>query len=155
MSDNLQDLIARSLGVVPQAPAATAYTPSPKKLGAVPPKPEPQYEYRISVSRQEYGSVYITSTSTDSAFDEATADDIQWDDCGDIDWDASEVEQTSYTPENQSEIDDWEASYGTKYTDDGEPKCSDCGYEYAVNDLKLNPTDDNEWFCTDCYAENV
>lgn len=147
MSQNLQDLITKTLGVVHTAPAAPKFAAS-----AVPERPEPEYEFRISVYRNEYGSAYIRATSADAAFDQASSDDIQWDDCGDIQWDGADTEQVDDEPVNQDELDDWDDKYGNKYTAEGTPKCSGCNWETSnpTQKLRLNPDDDNEWFCEDC-----
>jgi hypothetical protein len=150
MSDNLQDLITKTLGVVHTAPAAPKFASS-----AVPERPEPEYEFRISVYRSEYGSAYIRATSADAAFDQASSDDIQWDDCGEIQWDGADTEQMDDEPVNQQEIDEWDDKYGRKYTSEGTPKCTACDDEMSEKKLRQSPNDDNEWFCDDCYDDNV
>lgn len=150
MSDNLQDLITKTLGVVHTAPAAPKFASS-----AVPERPEPEYEFRISVYRNEYGSAYIRATSAHAAFDLVSSDDVNWDDCGDIEWDGADTEQMEDDPVNQDELDAWDEKYGSKYTHDGSPKCSGCEDEMSEKKLKQSPNDDNEWFCEDCYETYI
>lgn len=153
MSQNLQDLITKTLGVVQTAPAATA--PAAPKFASSPERPEPQYEFRISVVRLEYGGAVITASSPKEAFDLAGSEDIDWYKTGDTDWDSADTEQISNHPVNQDEIDEWDDKYGRKYTADGDPKCTACDEEMSENKLRPSPLDDNEWFCDDCYDDNV
>lgn len=147
MSQNLQDLITKTLGVVHTAPAAPKFASS-----AVPERPEPEYEFRISVYRSEYGSAYIRATSAGAAFDLVGSDDISWEDYGDVNWEDACTEQVDDDPVNLKDIEEWDEKYGDKYSHDGTPKCSGCGWEtsFPQQELTLNPDDDTEWFCKDC-----
>lgn len=150
MADNLQDLITKALGVAPAVPET-----SPSASLTVPPRPKPIYEYRISVTRTEYGAAYIYATSAQAAFDKVTEYDLSWDDAGDIDWDDALSEQQGQEPDNQDALDEWDDTYGNRYTAEGRPKCSACEAELSETQLTLNLNNDNEWFCTNCYHNNV
>jgi hypothetical protein len=147
MSQNLQDLITKTLGVVPaHAPLAAPAAPK-SHSGWAPARPTPMYEFRVDVSRSEYGSVYVTAADASDAYDSADSGDISWDDYGDINW--GDTEQQSDDPVNQDELDEWDDQYDNKYDTDGEPKCSDCQTCYKASELTPND-DDDAWYCADC-----
>lgn len=148
MSYNLEDLITKTLGVVPTAKAPTKFASC-----VVPERPAPEYEFRIKVYRQEYGVVFVQAKSADAAFDVVDVEYVHWNDYGDIEWDGAE--QSIDHPLNQNALDEWDYLYGSKYHNDGTPKCSGCDESLSEQKLTQSPNDDKEWFCTDCYHQHV
>jgi len=147
---DLSDVIMQTLSVVPSAPIGHAVSGTPKsKIGWAPPRPEPKYEYRIAVSRSEYGYCYIVATSAEEAYDNAEYDDIQWEDSGDVDWGGADAEKVNKTPDNEDEIDEWESKYGNRFDSDGEPLCSECRNLYPAAELTSEENEDH-WYCTEC-----
>jgi hypothetical protein len=148
MSQNLTDLITKTLGVVQSAPVA--YPAKASSVGWGPSRPTPLYQFSIDVSRPEYGTAYVTAADASDAFDNVTSADINWNNCGDVDWDSSTVEQVEDIPDNQDELDEWDDQYGTKYTYSGHPMCSECENELPHSQLTTDPDDANCWLCSEC-----
>jgi hypothetical protein len=113
MSDLTNTLMA-TLGVTP-TPTPVVRPPAP----AVPPRPEPLYEFSVEVHRTEYGSATIQATSKQDVYNQMWDVDFHWYDCGDTD--TSDVTQESDEPSNQHEIDEWDELYAEEYDYDGHP----------------------------------
>lgn len=146
-----QDL-SRILGVV-EPPKVAVAAPYSGHKGWAPERPVPVWEYRISVSRTEYGSAYIHATSKEAAMDEVGSSDIDWNDSDEIDWDSADVEQTDDDePANKDDLDEWDDKYDNKFDHDGEPKCSGCSDNCHVDDLTQDPGDSHAWYCHDCVS---
>lgn len=150
----LDNDLARILGVAEPPKVAAESVPYVGHKGWAPERPEPVWEYRISVYRSEYGSAYIQATSAEAAMDEVGSGDIDWDDHGDIEWGSADVEQVDGdTPANQDELDDWDEKFGNKFDHDGEPKCSACDENFRFDDLTQDPGDLNAWYCPECVSD--
>lgn len=155
----LDNDLARILGLFdPPKVAAAAPITSPfskNKNSWAPPRPAELYEYRVDVTRSEYGSAFITAESADSAFEQVSSGDIDWNDSGDIDWDSANTERSGDEPANQDELDEWDAKFGNKFDIDGEPKCSDCEDNFRAEDLVQDPGDSHAWYCDSCAVNNL
>lgn len=138
---SLDDTLSTILGVVEPPPA-------PKVARAkhrAPPKPTPMYEFRVRLSRVEYGTAWVTAADEEDARDDYG--DVDWYDSGDTEVD--DVERESDEPANQDDLDHWEAEYGDRFDEDGDPICSDCASPLNANEL-ADVSSNDPWYCADC-----
>jgi hypothetical protein len=148
MSENLQDLITKTLGVVPTAPISAPK--APVKHYGIPDRPTPRYEYRVSVSRTEYGTAYVTAASDDDVYDAVY--EVDWIDSGDESYD--DYELVDDEPVNLGALEEWDSQYGHKYDHDSDPKCTNCEDNYPLSSLHVDPDDAREsWYCASCCEE--
>lgn len=142
---SLESHLSTILGVVEPPRVAAA-----SRAESVPERPQPLYEYRITVYRHEYGTAFITATNASDALDQCQSEDIDWSESGDIEWHGADTEQESDEPVNRDDIEAWDDQYGNRYDAEGDPKCSNCDSNYPADKLAIDPDDSNAWYCCDC-----
>lgn len=139
--------ISKILGVVPQPKPVP--TPTTSVSASAPARPEPLYRYTIDVSRTEYGSITVDATDKAHARDIAWGEVIEWTDYSD-DVEYNDVQRDDDAPTNQDELDEWDAEYGNKYTEYGEPMCSSCCESYEEDELTEDKQTSSAWYCCHC-----
>lgn len=142
--------IQKILGVVPPPPPPA---PEPKKMNWkdwAPARPEPLYQFTVSMSKSQYGTVTVHATDKHDAQEQGWHNEP--DDWEDGDVDIYQVDKDDEEPVNQADIESWDDQYGAKYDIDGQPLCSECGTTVSAAAELTSNAEGDRWFCASCLS---